>query len=75
MWNRYKTNNIISFFGKIYLFFWIWIVPILLVVKIIDSFKLHLGIEVWLYSFILYSVIELIVIVVLPLNKVKKEKR
>ena len=70
---EYKTNKFISFFGKIYLFFWIWILPYLLIVKFIDSFNLHLGIEVWLYAFIILSIIEFIVMVKLPLKKIKND--
>ena len=71
---EYKTNRIISFFGKIYLFFWIWILPYLLIVKFIDSFNLHLGIEVWLYAFIILSIVEFMMMVILPLNKVENKK-
>ena len=71
---EYKTNKIISFFSNLYLFFWIWIIPILLIVKFIDSFKLHLEIEVWVYSFMLYSTFELIIMVFLPLKKIENKK-
>lgn len=70
---EYTTNKFISILGKISLF-WIWIIPILFIVKFIDSFKLHLGIEVWLYAFMILSIIEFMVMVILPLNKVEDKK-
>ncbi len=69
--SRHKTYKIISFIGLIYSGFFIWILPILLLVSFIDSFHMRLGVEVWLFALILYSVLELAVMVVLPLKKVE----
>lgn len=70
---EYKTNKVIGFVGSLYVWFWIWVIPILLLVRFIDSFKLNFGIEVWLYAFIVYSTIELIVAVILPLKKIENK--
>ncbi|MCK9336648.1 MAG: hypothetical protein M0P43_02330 [Arcobacteraceae bacterium] len=71
---EYKTSKLISIIGSFYSFL-AWIIPIILLVSFIDSFKLNLGIEVWFYAFILYSLIELIVMVFLPLFKIEKTKK
>jgi predicted RNA-binding Zn-ribbon protein involved in translation (DUF1610 family) len=70
---EYKTNNIISIFGSWYSFLG-WIFPMLLIVYFLDSFKLDLGIEVWLYAFFLYSLMEFLVMVILPLKKIDIKK-
>ena len=70
---EYKTNKFIIILGEISLF-WIWIIPILLIVRFIDSFNLHLGIEVWFYAFIILSIVEFMGMVILPLNKVEDKK-
>ncbi|MFZ2969309.1 MAG: hypothetical protein WA080_09685 [Sulfuricurvum sp.] len=70
---EYKTNKALGFIGSLYVELWVWVIPILLLVEFIDSFRLNLGIEVWLYAFILYSTMELIIAVILPLNKIENK--
>jgi len=70
---EYKTNKVIGFIGSLYVWVWVWVIPILLLVKFIDSFTFNLGIEVWLYAFILYTTMELIIAVILPLNKIENK--
>jgi len=67
---EYKTNKVIGFIGSLYVWVWVWVIPILLLVRFIDSFRLNLGIEVWLYALFLYSLLELLVMVLLPLHKI-----
>lgn len=67
---EYKVNNTISIVGSWYSFIG-WIFPIFFIVSFIDSFKINLGIEVWLYAIFLYSLIELLVMAILPLNKIQ----
>ena len=70
----YKTNKIISFIGSFYSFL-AWIIPLLFISSFLDSF-MHLGIiENFLYTGILYSIIELIVMVILPLKKVEDKEK
>ncbi len=71
---EYKTNKFISFVGQAYEFFGP-LIAILFIVSFLDSFHLKLGGEVWLYAFIIYSVIELIVMVILPLNKIETKEQ
>jgi hypothetical protein len=68
--SEYRTNKAIGIFGSWYSFIG-WIFPLFFIVSFIDSFKLDLGIEVWIYGFLLYSVLELLLMLILPLNKIE----
>lgn len=70
---EYKTNKIISIFSSLYSFFGP-LICIFFIVIFLDKFQLHLGIEVWLYAFVLYSFFELIVMLILPLRKIDNKK-
>ncbi|RXI36666.1 hypothetical protein CRU99_13265, partial [Malaciobacter mytili] len=69
---EYKTNKFIGFSFRVYLLFGLWILPILFVGNFLNSFESNIGWQVWLYTIILYNLIEFMVMVILPLNKVKK---
>ena len=71
---EYKTNKFISFLGQVYAFFGP-LIAIFFIVSFLDSFRLKLGGEVWLYAFIIYSVIELMVMVILPLKKIENKEQ
>lgn len=66
----YTTNKFISLISKLYSF-WGPLIFVVFIVSFLDSFKFHLGGEVWLYAIILYNLIELLVMVVLPLKKIE----
>ncbi|DAB32008.1 MAG TPA: hypothetical protein CFH79_06055 [Sulfurospirillum sp. UBA11407] len=70
---EYKTNKFIGFIGSWYSFI-LWIIPIFFIVHFLDSFNLHFGIEVWIYAVVLYSIIEFIVMVILPLKKIENKE-
>jgi len=70
---EYETYKIISLFGGLYSFFGP-LIAILFIVTFIDSFNFNLGVEVWLYAWIIYSIIELVIMIILPLKKVKEVK-
>lgn len=71
----YKTEEGIYQIGGFYtrsgisLFVW------LLMTHFIDSFGLKLGGEVWLYSFIILSLLEFIIMLIIPLKKIEDEKK
>lgn len=71
---EYKTNKVIRYIGSVYVWFWLWVLPIFYLVKFIDHFHLDLGIEVWLYAICLYSLFELLLMVFLPLKKIENKE-
>lgn len=68
--SKYKTLKVIQLLGKLYNWFIIWMLSILLIVRFIDSFNFNLGIEVWFYAIIIYIIIEFIIMGLLPLKKI-----
>ncbi len=70
---EYKVNKFIGYIGDWYSFL-LWIVPILFIVNFLISFEFISGVEAWLYAIIIYSLIEFMVMVILPLNKVENKQ-
>ncbi len=70
---EYKVNKIISFIGSFYWWGGPWLFSILGLVYFLDSFKLNLGGEVWLYAVVIYTTIEFMVMVLLPLKKIENK--
>jgi hypothetical protein len=76
---EYKTNKPISIFGAFYTWSGISIfVLIIATASIWKSFEKifdrQFGGEIWLYTFFIYSLMELLVMVVLPLNIIKNKE-
>ncbi|RXI35850.1 hypothetical protein CRU99_13740 [Malaciobacter mytili] len=69
---EYKTYKIISFFGGVYSFFGP-LIAIFFIVRFIDSFHFSLGLEVWVYAWIVYSILEFILMIFLPLRKIEEK--
>jgi len=69
---QYQTNKIIRVIGKIYNELLIQIpILIILIVLALDTLKFNLGGEVWLYSIVLYILMEFIIMSILPLKEIK----
>jgi len=66
---KYNTLKIIQLFGKPYNWFIVWMLSILLIVRVIDSFNFNLGIEIWFCAVVIYIIIEFIIMGLLPLKK------
>ncbi|WP_419773450.1 hypothetical protein [Halarcobacter sp.] len=66
---EYKTSKVISIIGYFYIWSGVSLITLILVVSFIDSFNYQFGIEVWLYGFILLSILEFIIMVTIPLKK------
>jgi hypothetical protein len=72
---EYKTNKFISFIGNFYTWSGISLFVLLGCTVMLDKlFKKNFGGEVWLYAFIILSIVNFIVMVILPLNKVENKK-
>lgn len=73
---EYKTNRIIGFIGYFYTYSGISIFVLFMYTTILWNlfdklFQNKFGGEMWIYTFVILSIIELMVMVVLPLNKVE----
>ena len=76
---EYKTNKIISFFGNIYAWSGISLFVLFLCTSLFweifeKVFNKKFGGEMWIYTFIILSVIEFMVMVILPLKKIENKK-
>lgn len=69
----YKTLKPFYYLGRIYNWFYLWVLSILFITVYIDTFGFHLGIMSWIYAILIYVVIELIVFLLLPLKQIKKK--
>ena len=70
---KYKTLKPVYYFGRIYNWFYLWVLSILFIISFLYSFDSDLGIRAWLYAILIYVVIELIVFLLLPLKQIKKK--
>lgn len=75
---EYKTNKFISILGSLYTWSGISLFVLFICTTIFwDIFEnllnKKIGGEIWFYTFIILSIIELIVMVFLPLNKVENK--
>lgn len=77
---EYKTNKFISFMGNLYTYSGISIFVLIICIPIFwdifeKIFKKNFdGIEMLFYTFIILSIVDFMVMVVLPLNKVENKK-
>ncbi len=77
---QYKTHKVISFVGSLYTWGGAWVIVLFLFIptvwnKFESFFNRKFGGEIWLYGFIFYSLIELLIMVILPLKKVIEENK
>ena len=77
---QYKTHKIISSIGSFYTWGGVWVIVLFLFIPTVwdifeSFFNKKFGGEIWLYGFILYSLIELLIMTILPLKKVIKENK
>ena len=70
----YKTNKIIAFLFFFYTWGGLWLAPLFLIVYLIDSFNFNFGFEVWLYAFLIYTIIEFFIMIYIPLKKNEEKK-
>jgi len=75
---EYKTNKVIGFVGSFYTWSGVSIFVLLIFTSILWNFfekffDKKFGTVIWLYAFIVLSVIEFIVTVILPLNKIENK--
>lgn len=76
---EYKTNKFISFLGNIYAWSGISLFVLFLCTSLFweifeKVFNKKFGGEMWIYTFIILSVIEFMVMVILPLKKIENKK-
>lgn len=78
--SEYKTYKIISFFGSFYTWsgasFLVFIITVPIFWDFLENiFNLKLGVEVWIYTFIVLSLVEFIIMLVIPLKKIVNNTR
>lgn len=77
--SEYKTNKIISIFGAFYTYSGLSLLVLFISTSIFwdifdKLFKREFGGEMWFYTFIILSIIELLVVLILPLRKIDNKK-
>lgn len=72
---EYKTNKVISIIGYFYTWSGVSLFVLLWSTVMLDKlFKKDFGIEAWIYAFIILSIINFLIMLILPLNKVEDKK-
>lgn len=76
---EYKTFKSISFFGYFYTWSGVSFLVFIITVPIFwdffeNIFNVKLGEEVWIYTFIIFTIIEFVIMTVVPLELIKSKK-
>ncbi|WP_123377916.1 hypothetical protein [Aliarcobacter butzleri] len=77
--SEYKTFKSISFFGYFYTWSGVSFLVFIITVPIFwdffeNIFNVKLGEEVWIYTFIIFTIIEFVIMTVVPLELIKSKK-
>ena len=77
---EYKTNKFISFFGSFYAYSGVSIFVLFVCTSVFwelfeKLFQKKFGGEIWIYTFVILSLIELVVMVILPLKKIETKEQ
>ena len=71
---KYKVNIFISILGNLYIWGGAWLFSLLFITIFVGNLNIvDFGLEVWLYAFIIHTIIEFIIMGILPLKKYNKK--